>query len=52
MVQRLLRNRVDQYADYDQELFERLLSEKFEIARRHPLASGRRTLYFATPRRA
>jgi hypothetical protein len=52
MVQRILRNRVDQYADYDQELFERLLTEKFEVARRCTLASGNRMLYFATPRPA
>ncbi len=47
MVQVLLRNKPDIYADYEQEPFERMLAERFEIVRRETLQSGTRTLYFA-----
>ena len=49
MVQRLLsRKRDDAHPDYTVETFERLLGERFEIARREVLAT--RTLYEARPR--
>ena len=48
MVQALLHNKDDQYADYDKEYFERRLSSRFTIARQETLASGNRILYHAT----
>ena len=52
MVKRLLsRKREDSHPDYDKELFERELAERFEITRRESLASGLRTIYEAHPRR-
>jgi len=50
MARRLLQNKQDDDADYDLPHFEKYLSEWFQIDRRQPLASGTRTLYFATPR--
>lgn len=50
MVERLLRNKRDNYADYDQEAFELLLREKYSVVRRLALESGTRTLYFANRR--
>lgn len=50
MVERLLRNKVDQYAEYTQEEFERLLAERYEIVRTEALPSGTRTLYHAQPK--
>jgi SAM-dependent methyltransferase len=47
MVQRLLRHKDDQYADYSLPFFERCLAEKFEVVHREVLASGTRILYFA-----
>jgi hypothetical protein len=47
MVQGLLRNREDQYSDYDQATFERCLSLRFTIAKREALMEGRRILYYA-----
>ena len=49
-VEQLLRNRVDQYFDYDLELFERCLAEHCTVLRRQKLASGTRILYHARPR--
>jgi hypothetical protein len=49
MVQKLLRNKADQYADYDEAAFERCLQEHFSIERRLELGSRTRVLYFATP---
>ncbi|MFN0054620.1 MAG: methyltransferase [Planctomycetales bacterium] len=46
MVQRLLRGRRDNDHDYEQQSFERLLSERFEIVRSEPLLEGARVLYF------
>ena len=51
MVQVLLHNKEDQYADYEQEYFERRLSSRFTIARQETLASGNRILYHATTAR-
>jgi len=50
MVQRLLQNKDDQYGEYTQEEFERLLAERYEILRTEPLPSGTRTLYHAQPK--
>jgi ribosomal protein L11 methylase PrmA len=50
MVQRLLRGRRDNYADYEPEVFERLLSEMFDVVQTERLSSGSRTLYFAKAR--
>jgi hypothetical protein len=47
MVQTLLRNKRDDYTDYDPQVFERCLGQSFDIVRREPLASQTRTLYFA-----
>lgn len=46
----LLRNRVDQFADYTLDAFEQLLSKQFQIRRRETLPSGTRTLFYAEPR--
>lgn len=51
MVQKLLRNKEDQYHDYTLERFESCLSRAFRIQRRETLTSGTRILYFATNRR-
>lgn len=50
MVQRLLQNRDDGFADYELRVFERQLAQGFEIVERQRLTSGTRILYFATPR--
>ena len=50
MVQSLLKNRRDRDKDYEQDVFERLLSAKFDVVRKEPLGSGTRTLYFAHSR--
>ena len=47
MVRTLLRNREDNYADYEINYFESCLSESFSIIRRETLKSGTRILYFA-----
>lgn len=51
MAQRLLANKpAGLFGDYHREAFERLLSERFTIARRDELPSGTRTLYLGAPR--
>jgi hypothetical protein len=52
MVVTLLRNRDDQYADYDEQVFERELAARFTIAKRQALGSGTRIMYHARPIRA
>lgn len=52
MVQRLLRGRRDNYADYEPDVFDRILKELFEVVDTVPLESGTRTLYFAKARRS
>lgn len=47
MVQKLLRNKDDRYADYSQENLERALSRHWRIAEREELAGGTRVLYHA-----
>jgi precorrin-6B methylase 2 len=49
MVATLLRNKEDQYADYDRDVFERELAARFTILRQQPLASGTRVMYHARP---
>jgi SAM-dependent methyltransferase len=51
MVKKLLLNKADHYADYEQEYFENTLSERFEIREKLALESGTRLLYFASSRR-
>jgi ribosomal protein L11 methylase PrmA len=51
-VKQLLRNRVDQFSDYDLGIFEHCLAQHFEVVRRQPLPSGTRVLYHAHPRSA
>ena len=50
MVQQLLRNKRDNYADYEFELFEIWLNEFFEVVRSERLESGTRTLFYAVPK--
>jgi hypothetical protein len=47
MVKTLLRNKRDDYSDYEIGLFERRLSNAFRIVEREPLQSGTRVLYHA-----
>jgi ribosomal protein L11 methylase PrmA len=49
MVKTLLRNKEDQYADYQLDVFERELAARFTLARRQALGSGTRIMYFAAP---
>jgi ribosomal protein L11 methylase PrmA len=51
-VQQLLRGRRDNYADYEPAVFDRLLSQMFDVVRTETLASGTRKLYFAKSRSA
>lgn len=50
MARGLLRNKPDQYAEYEQPTFERLLSRRFDVVSREPLAGETRVLYFARNR--
>lgn len=50
-VRTLLRNRVDQYADYCPEEFEACLNRHFSIAQTCSLSGGRRTLYHCRRRK-
>jgi SAM-dependent methyltransferase len=50
MVERLLRNKDDQYDDYRRDVFEALLSEHFDVRDSDMLKSGKRSIYFALPR--
>jgi SAM-dependent methyltransferase len=49
MVQRLLRDKVDNYDDWERSAFEAVLASRFSIAERHELDSGTRFLYLARP---
>ncbi len=46
MSRMLLRNKVNQYDDYTEAEFERLASEKFDIADSEPLKGGHRKIYY------
>lgn len=50
MVQTLLANREDQYADYHEETFRALLAERFDIQREEAVKGGKRRMFFAVPR--
>jgi SAM-dependent methyltransferase len=51
MTQRLLApKRAGLHGDYNRDAFERLLRERFDVARTEELAEGRRVLYLAHPR--
>ena len=50
MVETLLRNKDDRYADYSLENFERQLAQHFEVQKKRPLKDGKRWIYFALPR--
>lgn len=50
MVKTLLRNKDDQYGDYEQPAFERKLASRFAIVRQETIQSGTRTLYYARRR--
>jgi len=47
MVKTLLRNKEDNYADYEIKYFERCLSKSFDVNRQVVLPSGTRILYYA-----
>ena len=47
MIVRLLRNKEDHYADYNEDVFERELGARFQIVKRQPLGSGTRIMYHA-----
>jgi hypothetical protein len=49
MVQKLLKNKADQYSDYDSQYFQVCLSKYFQIMDSRTLESRTRTLYFASP---
>lgn len=49
MVQKLLRNKVDIYDDYEVDVFESCLNESFDVQRQETLQQGTRRLYFAVP---
>lgn len=50
MVKKLLRNKVDNYTDYELPYFEESMNEFFEVATREELKSGSRILYHAHAR--
>ncbi len=52
MVQALLRNKDDQYADYRPEIFEAALAEHFEVRDQRLLKGGKRSIYFAQHQRS
>lgn len=52
MVKALLRNKRDDYADYELPLFERWLAERFQIVAQEPLESGTRVLFHAISRQS
>lgn len=50
MVKKLLRNKPDIYRDYELEIFEKLLADRFEVLRTESYHSGTRKLFYARPR--
>ncbi|MEE2778021.1 MAG: class I SAM-dependent methyltransferase [Acidobacteriota bacterium] len=50
MVEQLLRNKIDNYSDWQRDVFEAELARHFEIADQVELGSGTRFLYYAHPR--
>ena len=49
MVETLLRNKDDRYADYSLENFERELAQHYAIQKKRSLKDGKRWIYFALP---
>ena len=47
MVKTLLRNKKDNYTDYDTEYFKKCLSNSFRIIRQQVLSSNTRIMFFA-----
>jgi hypothetical protein len=47
MVKTLLRNKIDQYADYEIDFFERCLNSSFKVIQKAALQNGTRFLYYA-----
>ncbi len=52
MVKRLLRNKPDIYRDYELEVFERLLTARWQVLDTLEILGGSRKLYFARPKTA
>ena len=52
MVQKLLRNRLDQFGEYAPEYFERCLKERFRIEKRLVIKPGKREIFFVLPKDA
>ena len=50
MTQHLLKNKINQYAEYTQENFESIVKEMFTIGESIPLKGGSRTLYYLKPK--
>ncbi len=50
MVQKLLRNKIDQYSEYTTGNFEQCLASRFNIERKQVSLSGTRVLYYAVQR--
>jgi len=50
MVKMLLKNKDDQYHDYELDNFERILASKFTTVKQSPLTSGTRYLFYAEAR--
>ncbi len=50
MVQTLLRNKEDNYTDYDLNFFEKTLQESYNITKKQILKEGKRILFYARPK--
>jgi hypothetical protein len=50
MVKTLLRNKDERYEDYQPDVFERELAERYQIVNRQSLGSGTRVMYHARPK--
>jgi len=50
MTQHLLKNKINQYAEYTQDNLESIVKEMFVIGESIPLKGGSRTLYYLEPK--
>jgi hypothetical protein len=50
MTRHLLKNRVNQYAEYNQGNFEAIVNEMFKVVESIPLKEGLRVLYYLEPK--
>ena len=50
MTQHLLKNKVDQYAEYTEDNFNSIVKEMFTIEENIPLKGGSRRLYYLEPK--